>query len=357
MKTKTKILITILVFVAIQTKAQRATITGDIKGLKVSELVFSYAVADSSKRDTVKVKGGKFVWKKKLVNPKKIYILFPNRNFEFFAENSRISITGSADSIAKLKITGSKTQNEADTFFASLKDIEDQQYSLALQYEKASKEERLAIEEEIADLRTKQRARTNAYIAEHPDSYFSVNLVKDRSITGSYRDVKEAFDLLSTSAQNSEIGRWVNKRLKVLKRGSIGETVINFSQKDTEGKVVHFADFRGKYVLIDFWASWCGPCRAENPNVLKAYNKYKEKNFTVLGVSLDDNGDNWKKAIQDDGMPWTQVSDLKGWENEVSSYYGIRGIPSSLLVDPEGKIIAKNLRGEALNKKLAELFK
>ena len=132
--------------------------------------------------------------------------------------------------------------------------------------------------------------------------------------------------------------------------------MLSFTQNDVDGRPVHFADFRGKYVFVDFWASWCAPCRAENPNVLAAYNRYKDKNFTVIGVSLDDNEAKWKKAIQDDNLPWTQVSDLKGFKNEVSTYYGIRGIPTTLLVGPDGKIIAKDLRGEAIHEKLAQLL-
>src|SRR6185312_5922417 len=135
---------------------------------------------------------------------------------------------------------------------------------------------------------------------------------------------------------------------------AIGAQMMNFSQADTTGKPVQFADFKGKYVLVDFWASWCGPCRAENPNVLKAYNKYKDKGFTVVGISLDEKGDKWKKAIRDDHMPWDELSDLKGWKNDVSEYFGIQGIPSNLLVDPSGKIVARDLRGEALDQKLGE---
>ncbi len=130
----------------------------------------------------------------------------------------------------------------------------------------------------------------------------------------------------------------------------------DFTQADPAGKPFKSAALRGKYVLVDFWASWCGPCRAENPNVLKAYNAYKGKNFTVLGVSLDDKADRWKKAIEEDGMPWQQVSDLKGWKNEVSNYYGIHGIPSNFLIDPQGNILAKDLRGVALQRKLAEVI-
>lgn len=131
---------------------------------------------------------------------------------------------------------------------------------------------------------------------------------------------------------------------------------MDFTQNDINGKAVKLSDFKGKYVLLDFWASWCGPCRAENPNVLKAYNQYKDKNFTILGVSLDEKGDAWQKAIKDDALPWMQVSDLKGWQNEASSKYGISGIPANFLINPEGIIIAKDLRGEDLETKLAEVL-
>lgn len=133
---------------------------------------------------------------------------------------------------------------------------------------------------------------------------------------------------------------------------------FDFEQADVNGKMVKLSDFRGKYVFLDFWASWCAPCRMENPNLVKAYNKYKDKNFTILGVSLDKPGakKEWLDAIKKDGLTWTQVSDLKGWDNVVVGLYGVASVPQSYLIDPDGAIIGMNLRGEALQKKLAELF-
>jgi len=134
---------------------------------------------------------------------------------------------------------------------------------------------------------------------------------------------------------------------------------MNFTQNDTLGIPVSLASFKGKYVLVDFWASWCGPCRRENPNVVKTYNAYKDKGFQILSVSLDQPGakDKWIKAIHDDNLTWTHVSDLKYWDNEVAKQYGIQAIPANFLLDPEGKIIAKNLRGEDLAAKLSTVLK
>lgn len=138
----------------------------------------------------------------------------------------------------------------------------------------------------------------------------------------------------------------------------VGVMAMDFTQTDTAGVPVSLSSFRGKYVLIDFWASWCGPCRVENPNVVAAYQKYHDKGFDIIGVSLDrpNDKDKWLKAIYDDNLTWTHVSDLKFWDNEVSRMYGVRAIPQNYLIDPQGKIVAKNLRGKALHDKLEELL-
>jgi peroxiredoxin len=173
-------------------------------------------------------------------------------------------------------------------------------------------------------------------------------------------DIAEpVFLSLAEKLRNGPAGKEMAERIEVAKKTGVGRMAMDFTQNDTLGNPVSLSSFKGKYVLIDFWASWCGPCRQENPNVVKAFNNYKDKGFTVLGVSLDQPNakDKWMKAIHDDNLTWTQVSDLKFWKNEVAVQYGIQAIPQNFLIDPQGKIIGKNLRGEGLNKKLEELFK
>ncbi|MBI3138823.1 MAG: AhpC/TSA family protein [Sphingobacteriales bacterium] len=170
--------------------------------------------------------------------------------------------------------------------------------------------------------------------------------------------LEQRFNKLGGAVKASETGRQLAAQIAESKVGAIGSTAIDFTQTDTAGVPVSLSSFRGKYVLIDFWASWCGPCRQENPNVLENFNKFSSKNFTVLGVSLDRPGqkDKWLEAIHHDQLAWTHVSDLQFWNNAAAVKYNVRGIPQNFLIDPDGKIIAKNLRGPALEKKLCEIL-
>jgi peroxiredoxin len=199
-----------------------------------------------------------------------------------------------------------------------------------------------------------------AYLTANPGSPIALHAI--RQIAGwdiKADEVEPLFSLLPEKTKNLPSAKDLMQKVTIARKTGIGQQAMDFTQNDTSGNPVTLSSFRGNYVLIDFWASWCGPCRAENPNVVKAYEQYKGKGFQVIGISLDQANarDKWLKAIHEDQLTWTQVSDLKFWKNAVAVQYGIQAIPQNFLIDPAGKIIAKNLRGEDLVAKLERIFK
>lgn len=335
------------------------TINGNITGLK-SAYVYIYA---TGQRDSARVNNGKFSFKSSVMAPTMLYLSDNDQNFStyLYAENGPVTIIGKASNPESIIVTGGKTQQELNMLNASLK-----QGNTAITKLYKSLDAAEEAKDAVAIKRIKNEQKTlyatnanisKAFITSHPKSYLSLDRIKSMGYGATYAEMEQCFQSLDPSLRNSERGKKVLADMLVLKRGGNGEKMLNFTQNDMNGKPVSFSSFKGKYVLVDFWASWCGPCRAENPNVLKAYQKYVDKGFTVIGVSLDDSAEKWKKAVEDDKMPWTQLSDLKGWKNEVSTYYGIQGIPSNYLVNPDGVIVARNLRGSDLEEKLAEVLK
>lgn len=196
-----------------------------------------------------------------------------------------------------------------------------------------------------------------AFIKEQPASIVSAFvLYRYFSPSLSAEDVIKYTNLLDPSLANTQYVKLLKELPTALRSTAIGQQAPDFTLPNPEGKLLKLSDHFGKYLLVDFWAAWCGPCRRENPNIVRVYNKYKDKGFSVYGVSLDSNKEAWIKAIQQDGLHWPQVSDLQFWNSGPAKLYGIRGIPGSVLLDPSGKIIARNIRGEDLEKKLAELI-
>lgn len=281
-----------------------------------------------------------------------------------YIENGTINVTAE-DKLKNATISGSKINAENAVYNKFLAVPAEEMNVINKEYDEAPEEKKKdesfmkGLTERYEKASDAKIALQKKFIKENPGSFFSLVALKD--VAGPSMDVaviEPIYKGLSENLRKSTGGQEFAKEIEASRATSIGAVAPAFTQNDTNDKPVSLADFKGKYVLVDFWASWCGPCRAENPNVVTAYNEYKDKNFTILGVSLDQPGkkDAWLGAIKADGLAWTQVSDLQGWKNSVAAQYGVKGIPQNFLVGPDGKIVAKNLRGEGLHKKLKELL-
>jgi len=334
-------------------RGQEIQLKGHVKGLGNSKVTFYYITGTSQKSDIVTSVDGKFMWKAAIVSPQKITVMFPKRSIQLFAESGHMTVNGTMDSLDNLSISGSKLQTQFSAYSKAMNEAVAKDTTGSSLVIPNTRNENFARNKIF---RAKKRVFDDQFIQKNSENILSVFLLQDRAILGSYEEVMSGYEKLGSSVKATAEGISLTERLEILKRRRVGEQVYNFTLNDLDGKPVNINAFKGQYVLIDFWASWCGPCRAENPNLVKAYNKYKANKFNVIGVTIDEDLDKWKQAVKEDGTPWTQLTDLKDRSKAVATYYGILGVPSSLLIDPDGKIIAMDVRGESLQKKLAEMF-
>lgn len=277
-----------------------------------------------------------------------------------FLSSGDITIN-SIDSFSNITVNGSVAQDDYTKLTKSFQPLNEQMNGLYKQFEEAGEDEakKKAIEDKADSLDKLQKKMYADFVTTHPNSpiaLYCVNVFAGWDINPEL--VAPLYAKLPATTQQSFSGKNLGDRIAIARKTAIGNVAPEFVQNDTLGNPVALSSFRGKYVLVDFWASWCGPCRRENPMVVKAFQQFQPKGFTIVGVSLDQPGakEKWMDAIHKDALTWTHVSDLKYWENEVAKQYGIRAIPQNFLLDPSGKIIAKNLNGENLEKKLTELF-
>ncbi len=314
-------------------------------------------------KDSVMLLNGKGILNGKIDSPTFYYLMLKDTRIyvPVFVEAGDIVINLDMNDPRKPLISGSLAQEAFDAFNDSV-DVFDQQASLLYkQYSEASAKKDLVqmaeIDKKYNDIDNKKKEYMIDYALKNNDNVVTAFLVFSNSYKFELDDLERISVGFDSSIDSNEYVINLRKYVSTLQKSSVGQPFIDFTLNNPEGTPVPLSSItNGNYVLVDFWASWCSPCRAENPNVVLAYNTFHDKGFDVFGVSFDRNYDKWVEAIAADSLTWTHVSDLKFWNNAAGKLYGIQSIPQNILIDPNGIIIEKNLRGKALQTKLAELL-
>lgn len=314
-------------------------------------------------KDSAEIVDGTAVFEGKVDFPDMYYLNAGGKNKTIlFVENAKINVTGNVDSLRAIKVTGSPVNDEYQAVMSEVNKINETGMAKYKEYQDAVQSgdtiKAKPIKEEVEKIFSEQDSVPLRFIKNNPASWVTPLFLSQVQYDKDAEELDSMVNALDPRLAVVPSVIKMRKHIEALRKVSVGQTAPDFTQNDRDGNPVKLSDVYSKnqYTLIDFWASWCGPCREENPNVVAVFNDYKGKGFGVIGVSLDKERERWLKAIEDDKLAWTQVSDLKYWQNEAAAMYAINSIPSNCLVDKTGKIIAHNLRGEVLRKKLEELL-
>ena len=340
------------------------SIKGSIEGVETGKVYLQKLVEGQPQSiDTADVVDGKFTFKGKIEMPDLRILRLNEQDYfaQFFLDNASITIKAKKDSLRNTKITGSPTQDVLQIYLTEMEKLNKDMMALQTKYQNAMS---------TGNTNEAEKAKIDGQAMQDNNLFYTKNFVKEHknSVVSAYItlamlagqvDGPELDSIVSKFSPEIGTSEYVVKLKEMVleqKKTAIGAEAPDFTMNDPEDKPVKLSSLRGKVVMIDFWASWCAPCRHENPNVVKLYNQYHAKGFEIIGVSLDKTKENWVNAIKDDQLSWIHVSDLQYWQNAVARLYGVNAIPQTYLLDKDGKIIAKGLRSEQLAAKLSELF-
>ncbi len=339
-------------------------IKGNIEGLGDSQ-VFLRKVEDNQwvKFDSVKAESGEFLFEGKLKSPEMYALTLGDEgSVNIFTENSDIQITGNIDSLNAHTVKGSGIHDKFEHFKSKVGKYDEEMGGLYTKYQeqrqKGNQEGMKKVEEEYMAVSDNRQEFVRKYIEDNTNSVISPYVATQEMLPYmKYEELDSLYISFDSSVKESRYAQRIKERRDVLARVQMGKEFIDFTLPDTAGNSITFSDYIGDgHILLDFWASWCSPCRKENPNLVENYKKYQDQGFEIFGVSLDRKRDPWIQAIHNDNIDWPQASDLKGWDNPTRKEYGVMAIPSNFLIDEEGVIVAKDLRGEELDQKLEEIY-
>lgn len=355
----------IMISTCLPAQEKSFTVNASVKGAQDGTYLYlQHKYDDVLYIDSAKVKGGKLSFKGKVREPN-MYWFTTKKNANaaliFFIDGGKVEINAHIDSIPNGRVKAGLTQDDYVAAQQVVNDFNTIRSGLIRRHGAYSARGDMQGMQRIIDSAQTEEAayakNIENFIKQHPKSNASAYMIYSAQFDWPSIAAYDAmYNALGDKVKKGKFGKLAQSKINSMKGTTIGYPALDFSQPDVNGKMVSLSSYKGKYVLVDFWASWCGPCRKENPHVVEAYEKFKDKGFDILGVSLDDNKGKWLAAIEKDKLTWTHVSDLKGWQNAAGKLYGVQSIPFNLLLDKEGKIVAKGLRGHDLEAKLAELL-
>jgi peroxiredoxin len=344
------------------------TIKGIADGKKVTLEKQQESIGIIIPVDSAKVENGKFTFEGKALEPSIYLIAVEGVQAKSFVilENGEINIDINKDSVFENKLSGTYNNDQLMEFNKAGANIQKkiQKFKTAnqMKMQEAMKTKDTAtigaLRTQFKALSEEMAANTIKYIESHPKAFISALLIENMfgAPNADTKKLETYYKNLDPELKKTKVGKSIDKKLAELKSVAVGRKAPNFSAPDVNGKNVSLSESIGRVTIIDFWASWCGPCRAESPNMVALYNEYHAKGLNIIGVSLDKTADDWKAAIAKDKLDWTQISNLKYWDDPIAAQYGVKAIPATFVLNQYGVVVAKDLKGEALKAKIAEMM-